>query len=387
VRWKSEKNWLNSNHCQWSFILMNIVSVRFWFFLLLLWIGAADVYSENHLIPCQSFYGSLSDLKLQQPPMRVLLVPLLSRDPHTTESPRWSERPARILEAFYRNRFNADVTQLRDVWSWTDYFRQVEQLARQSETFDRVMFISHGGFDGPVLKNAVFWQNFQVTGGKGKLLQYSEAQPGLKNVLSIDYDTAKSRVFSDYMATRWPELAPMKSDDIMHLLKGLEKQIQPLDYACFQNNCSQERLATSPEQQRGYRLELCERICREPLFEQKTSVEISPERFFHFTQSLSSLVTPDGLIFFGACNPGSAAPEKVVERDETELLITSTLGGGPHKSYVHLVSTVTDRLTAGPIGQSSAEDIVNRIILFETSRPQHNLCVVAPRKSDLVRNP
>jgi hypothetical protein len=360
--------------------LKNTVSIRFGVSLLLLWIYVSAVYSdENHLTPCQSFYGRLSDLKLQQPPMRVLLVPLLSRDPHTTESPRWSEQPARTLEAFYRNRFNADVTQLRDVWSWTDYFRQVEQLARHSPPFDRVMFISHGGFDGPVLKNAVFWQNFQITGNKGKLLQYSEAQPGLKNVLSITYDTEKSRVFSDYMASRWPELAPMKSDDILHLLKGLEKQIQPLDQACFQNYCSQERLATSPEQQRGYRLELCELICREPLFEQKTSVELSAERFFHFTKSLSSLTTPDGLIFFGTCNPGSAAPEKIVKRDETEFLINSTLGGGPHKSYVYLVSAVTDRLTAGPIGQSSAEDIVNRIIMFETRRPQHNLCVVAPQ--------
>jgi hypothetical protein len=180
------------------------------------------------------------------------------------------------------------------------------------------------------------------------------------------------------MASRWRELAPMKSTDVWHLLKGLEKQIQPLDNVCFQNYCSPERLATSPEQQRGYRLNLCELICREPLFEQKTSVEISPERFFHFTKSLSSLVTEDGLIFFGACNPGSAAPERVVERDETEFLINSTLGGGPHKSYVHLVSAVTGRVTAGPIGDSSAEDIINRVVMLETRRPQRNLCIVAP---------
>jgi hypothetical protein len=154
--------------------------------------------------------------------------------------------------------------------------------------------------------------------------------------------------------------------------------LQPLDYACFQNYCSADRLATSPEDQRGYRLELCERICREPLFEQKTSVDISPERFFHFTKSLSSLASSDGLIFFGACNPGSAAPVKVLEKDETELLINSNLASGPHKTYVHLVSTVTGRVTAGPIGDSSAEDIVNRVIMFESGRPQYNLCIVEP---------
>ncbi len=347
--------------------------------LLLLWIYTANVYSEeNRQMSCETSHSRSNDLRLQQPPRRVLLVPLLSRGPHTTENPRWPEQPARTLKAFYRNRFNADVTQLRDVWSWTDYYRQVEQIMQQQPPFDRVMFIGHGGFDGPILKNAVFWQNFKVTGSKGELIQYSEAQPGLKNVLSITFDAEKNRIFSDYMISHWSEFAPMKSTDIWHQLKGLEKQLQPLNHICYQQYCSPNQLATNTEQQREYRLNLCELICREPLFEQKTAVELSPERFFHFTNSLSSLVTADGLIFFGACNPGSAAPEKVVEKDETGLLINSTLAGGPHKSYVHLVSAATDHIIAGPVGQSSAEDIVNRIIMFETGRPQYNLCIVTP---------
>jgi len=210
------------------------------------------------------------------------------------------------------------------------------------------------------------------------LLQHSETQPGLMNVLSITYDTEKNHIFSDYMASRWPELAPMKFADIWHLLTGLEKQLLPLDSACFQRYCSPDRLATRQGQQLEYQLYLCELFCRESLFQLKTSVELSPERFFHFTKSLSSLVTVDGMIFFGACNPGSAAPEKVVELNKTEFLINSTLAGGPHKSYVHLVSAATGRITAGPIGESSAEDMVNRIIMFETGRPQRYLCVVAP---------
>jgi len=356
----------------------NIVSIRLLVFLLL-WICATDVYSAaSHLKSCRSIYNKLSGLPLRQPPSRVLLVPLLSLVPHTTESPRWSEQPARVLEAFYRKRFNADVQQLRDIWDWTDYYRQVEQIQRQIPTFDRVIFISHGGFDGPVLENAVFWQDFRVTGGKGSLLQFSESQPGLKHVLSINYDAQKNRTFSDYMSTHYRELAQLKSTEIWERLKGVEKQLQPLDYACFQNYCSADRLSASPEEQRGYRLELCERICREPLFEQKTYAEISKERFFHFTQSLSSLASANGLIFFGACNPGSAAPANVKEEDETELLINSSLAGGPHQTYVHLVSAATGRVTAGPIGDSSAEDIVNRVIMFETGRPQYNLCIVDP---------
>lgn len=247
----------------------------------------------------------------------------------------------------------------------------------QSATFDRVIFISHGGFDGPVLKNAVFKQELQITGNKGEFFLLSESQPGLKNALTVTYDTQKNRIFSDYMVSRWRELAPMKPTEIWHQLKALEKQLQPLDGACYQRDCSPDKLAKIPEQQRGYRLDLCELICREPLFELKKSVEISPERFFQFTQSLSSLATADGLIFFGACNPGSAAPVKIPEKDETEYLINSSLAGGPHLSYVHLVSAATGRVVAGPIGDSSAEDIVNRIIMFESGRPQRNLCIVA----------
>ncbi|MEC4748459.1 hypothetical protein [Methylomicrobium sp. Wu6] len=359
---------------------MNLIThIRFLVSLLLLWIGTADVYGhESHLSSCQPFHGSLNNLHFRNPPRRVLLAPLLSRDPHTTESPRWSEQPAHILKAFYRDRYHADVTVLRDVWNWNDFYQEVEQIMRQSPPFDRIIFISHGGFDGPVLKNVVFWQNLEIIGGKGKLLQYSEAQPGLKNVLSVTYDTENNPVFSDYMATRWPELATMKRGDVLRYLKGLEKQIQPLDRACYDRYCSPDRLATSPENLHEARREICQTICRKPLFDLKNSAEISPERFFHFTKTLSSLAAADGMIFFGACNPGSAAPEKMQEKDETELLINSTLAGGPHKSYVHLVSKATGRIAAGPIGESSAEDIVNRVIMLETRRPQRNLCIATP---------
>ena len=355
------------------------MSIRFLVSLLLLGICAAEVYSEeNHEMSCRPFYGSSSDLKLQQPPRRVLLVPLLSRDPFANGSSRWSEQPARTLEVFYRNQFNVTVKQLRDVWSWKDYYQQVEQIVRQSPPFDRVIFIGHGGFDGPILNNAEYWHSFEVKGNKGKLLQFSEAQPGLKNVWSITYDTEKNHIFSDYMASRWPELASMKFSDIWHLLTALEKQLLPLNRACFQRYCSLDRLAARLGQQLEYQLYLCDILCRESLFKIKTSEELSSERFFHFAKSLSSLVTADGLIFFGSCNPGSAAPKKVGKRNKIDLLINSTLAGGPYKSYVHLVSAVTGRIAAGPIGNSSAEDIVNRIIMFETGRPQRYLCIVAP---------
>lgn len=341
--------------------------------------GSANVYSDPyHLKSCRAFQGKLSDLELHESPNQVLLIPLLSKDPHTTETPRWSEQPARVLKTFYRNRFNSQVQVLHDIWNWSDYYRQIEQLAQDSPRFDRIIFISHGGFDGPVMKNAVFWQKHQVTGTKGELIQLSEAQPGLLNKMAITYDIEKNRVFSDYMASSLNDFESMKSADIFQRLKALEMRLQPLDQSCFDRYCGADKLANSPERLKPYRLDICERTCREPLFEQKNSAEISAERFFNFTKSLSSLLAEDGLIFFGTCNPGSAAPKKEDEPDTTELLINSNLAGGPHKTYVHLVSAATGRVTAGPIGKSSAEDIIDRVMLFENNRAQRHLCIALP---------
>jgi hypothetical protein len=347
--------------------------------LFLLETYTANVHSDEHSVrPCLPYSVKLSHLELQQPPRRVLLVPLLSGNEDIDENPRWPEQPARDLATFYRSRFHATVKQLRDVWSWTDYYQQVEQLVQQGASFDRIIFISHGGYDGPVLKNAVYLQEHKITGNIGKLLLLSEAQPGLKNVLSLTYDTQKNRQFSDYMAAHWQDLASMEFDAIWQQLTEYEIQIQPLDNSCYQRYCSTEKLALKPPQQREYQQHLCELICRKSLFDIKKSVELSSERFFHFATSLKSLLPEDGLIFFGACNPGSAAPGKVVLKDETELLINSTLAGGPHMSYVHLVCDASGHITLGPVGDSSGEDVVNRIIQFESNRPQHHLCIVAP---------
>lgn len=355
------------------------MSIRNFLSILLMGIYAANVQGKEHSVqPCLPYSVKLSDLKLQQPPRHVLLVPLLKGVEDINENPRWPEKPARDLAAFYQNRFNASVKQLRDIWSWTDYYQQVEQLVQQGASFDRIIFISHGGYDGPVLKNAVYLKEHKITGKTGKLLLLSEAQPGLKNVLSLTYDTEKNHLFSEYMATHWEDLALMEFDDIWQHLTGYEKQIQPLDNNCYQRYCSTERLASWPPQQREYQQHLCELICRKSLFDIKNSVELSAERFFLFTNSLKSLLLENGLIFFGACNPGSVAPEKVVRKDETDLLINSTLAGGPHMSYVHLVSDASGNITLGPVGDSSGEDVVKRIIEFESNHRQNHLCIVVP---------
>lgn len=353
----------------------NSVSSRF-LVACLLWFCTNSVFSEEKpTLSCQSVRGALSYSQL---PKRVLLVPLLSGDADTLAGERWAEQPAGIIAAFYRNRFNADVKQLHDVWSWEDYYQQVRQMLQRSPPFDRVVFIGHGGFDGPVLKNKVFWQNYMTTGVNGQLLQFSEAQPGLRNVLSISYNVEKNKEFKDYIAAHWVELARMSTGEIWRSLKGLEKHLQPLDSACFNRYCAPDKLATTRQETHASRINLCELVCREPLFNLRSYAELSPERLLLFTNTLNSLVTADGLIFFGACNPGSEAPDIVPKPGSVGLLINSTVAGGPYQSYVHLISSATDRVTAGPIGESSAGDIIKRIILFETNQPQHYLCVVAP---------
>ncbi|EIC28849.1 MULTISPECIES: hypothetical protein [Methylomicrobium] len=341
--------------------------------------GSADVYADPyHSKSCRAFQGKLTDLKLHESPKRVLLIPLLSRDPDAKESPRWPEQPARVLKTFYKNRFNSEVQILHDIWNWSDYYPQVERLALESPPFDRIIFISHGGFDGPVMKNAVFRQKHRINGDKGELVQLSEAQPGLLNRMEVTYGLTKNRVFSDYIASNLDHFKSMKSSDIFQQLKNLEMRLQPLDQSCFERYCGPDKLANSPARLKPYRLDICERTCREPLFQQKNSADISSERFFAFTKSLDSLLTKNGLIFFGTCNPGSTAPQKEDEPDTTELLINSRLAGGPHKTYVHLVSAATGRVAAGPIGKSSAEDIIHRVTLFENNRAQRRLCIALP---------
>ena len=78
--------------------------------IVLISIYTANVQGDEHSTkPCLPYSVKLSDLNLQQPPRRVLLVPLLSGELDSKQNPRWPEQPARLLEAFYRNRFNVSV--------------------------------------------------------------------------------------------------------------------------------------------------------------------------------------------------------------------------------------------------------------------------------------
>ncbi|MGR8980453.1 MAG: hypothetical protein ACU84H_10240 [Gammaproteobacteria bacterium] len=350
----------------------NAIARFLFLFVLGMWAGQAD----SRAIRFESCRPNvtLSQLPVRHSPKRVLLVPLLSRDPYINQSDRWPEQPAFALASFYRQKFHAEVKLMRSVRRWKDYYRQAEIL-QNSAPFDRVIFISHGGFDGPVLKNSAYWHNLTIKDGKGELIQLSEAQPGLKNVVKITYDVGNNQKFSDFMAARWQELETMTNKEIRQWLKEVERNIQPLDQACYDRYCSADKLASGPAELVESRRDLCQTVCRKALFEIKSYSESSHERFALFTDSLKSLTPTNGLIFFGTCNPGSADPETDPYLDDPEFLIDSTLFGGPHKTYVHLINVATGRAAAGPIGNSSAEDIVNRVEMLENNHPQRFLCI------------
>jgi hypothetical protein len=312
-------------------------------------------------------------------PTRVLLIPLLRKDPDSAENERWPERPAAEIEAFYRTSFSAQVTWLRDVRKWEDYYRKADMLAQRSAPFDRVILIGHGGYDGPILNGHIIQNALTIEGDHAKATRIVEAQPGVAEIFTVTYDIRQNREFSSFMDGRWKELSRKDSTEIRNILISKERRLQPLDTACLQRQCSAAMLASIPnDTDRDLKRAACESICRVPLFVLRSFEELSPERFRNFVQSLRSLVKPNGLIVLGMCNPGSSVPERESPWDVGGALVHSKLASGPHQTYVHLLATATGRSVAGPIGKTSAEDVVNRVKLFEERRPQRYLRIVAP---------
>ena len=329
--------------------------------------------------PAAEEHRCQSESTLVRSPTRVLIIPLLRKDPDSEENERWPEQPAAQIETFYRTRFSAQVTSLRDIRVWTDYYRQADQQIRQSASFDRVIFIGHGGFDGPILNGHIVQNALTIEGDQAKATRTVEAQPGLEELLTVTYSINQNREFSRFMDGRWKELSRKDPAEIRNILMTKERRLQPLDTACLARQCSTAMLASIPnDADRDIKRAACESICRVPLFVLRSFDELAPERFRNFVRSLRSLVKPNGLIVLGMCNPGSRVPERESPWDVGGALVHSSLASGPHQTYVHLLAAATGRTIAGPIGKTSAEDVVDRITWFEERRSQRYLRIVAP---------
>lgn len=341
--------------------------------LVILGIGFGSVDAQEP--SCASAVGNatcerLGDASALRRPKRVLIVPLLHKREESMESARWPENPAAGIAHFYRSAYGAGVESVRDIRTWTDYYRQMDRLVQRSASFDRVVLIGHGGFDGLVLDAAVFREGLAMEDTVATLSRGIESQPGLQQSVTITYDVTLNPVFSQYIAEHRPELVKPDADPIREA-EALEARVQPLHQACA-NRCLSESAGDS------VRVAACEWVCRDPLFSAKSAEELAPERFLLFIASLRNLVAEDGLIVIGSCNPGTVAKKGEHPWDTEGMLVHSALAGGPHQSYVHLLAAATGRAVAGPIGKIGADDMAAFVAMLESNRSHRHLRLVVP---------
>lgn len=328
---------------------------------------------------CQEGSSQLSDFTIRRAPKDILLVPLLYRNPDVVrENAHWPEPYARRLEAFYRARYHARVTFLRNIRTWKDYYTQTDELRQRGARFDRAIFIAHGGYDGPILNTDILREDRTQQGEQIQVLQLTEAQPGNQHVIALSYKPHENPAFAEYVDRNWQALLQMPPNEAKATLRRMRQQLQPVDNICFNKFCPSSKLQAMPEASRKERLDSCDQVCRKSLYDIKYYEEASEARFSLYADSLRDLVKADGLIFLGECNAGTATPKQYSHWDTPGIVVSSKIAGGPYQNYVHLLSNATTRTVAGPIGKSSAEDIVKRIMALENNHEQRYLCVAQP---------
>ncbi|MCX7087719.1 MAG: hypothetical protein NTV00_06650 [Methylococcales bacterium] len=337
---------------------------------------------ESASLTCQPEVHRLSEYNVRKAPKKVLLVPLLYRNPdNPRENEQWPEPTARSLNDFYRGQFKTQVHWMRNVRSWQDYYQQTDALIQQGEHFDRVIFIAHGGFDGPILRNEIISETRVIDGDKATVMQVSEAQPGNEHVVSITNSVSKNPAFNAYVTNNWQEILTLPETEVRARLKQQHQLMQPMDMACYTKFCDAKKLSGLTPDTHKLRLDTCERVCRPSLYEVKYYEQASEQRFGLFVNSLKKLVHEDGLIFMGECNAGTPAPKQYSHWDTPGIVVSSKLAGGPYLNYVNLISSATGRLVAGPIGSSSAADVIKRIMALENNHEQRFLCMAQPSVS------
>lgn len=313
-------------------------------------------------------------------PRSILLVPLLKGFEDEPGSETWPIRPVAQLADFYRRRFHARTMRLPGVRTWNGFLEKAGRLRERGESFDRVILVGHGGLDGPILNEDLIVRERAEDGGAGRAVRALEYQPGLVDTLTIRYDAVHNPAFAAELAQRWNDLAEEAPDEVARTLRQLESRVEPPDPACFAYHCPPGLLDSIPgASRREDKRRVCEWVCRRPLLHEfRREERADPARFARYADSLSALAGPGALIVIGSCNPGTGLPKTGDLRDTGGLLAGSTLAGGPHETYLHLLAAATGRFAAGPIGQASAEDIVARVRRYELGGPSRNFRLVAP---------
>lgn len=363
--------------------LFFIIRPWLWVIMLLLLSLEKNSYAADNwsALTCTPEEHRLSEYAVKQTARRVLLVPLLYRNPDNVgEHENWPEPSARRLNEFYRAR-GTQVHWLRNVRTWQDYYDQTDELAERNLQFDRVIFIAHGGFDGPLLRNEILSETRETKGDQAKILQISESQPGNEHVVSITNSVSKNKAFNDYVTTHWQDLLKLPETQVRASLKAQHQALQAMDMKCYDKFCSAKKMQNLVGAARQARLDTCERVCRPSIYEVKYYEQVGEKRFWLFANSLRKLVHEDGLVFMGECNAGTPTPKQYTHWDTPGIVVSSKLADGPYHNYVNLLSAATGRMVAGPIGSSSADDVVKRIIALESNHNQRFLCMAMPSKT------
>jgi hypothetical protein len=355
----------------YAMILQKLIPIGAW---LLFIMGSFSAHAQ--IISCQKPQEFMENASARSNPRHVLLIPLLKSYQGRPE--RWPEQAAKTLQHFYRHRFRSTVVWLANIRKWQDYYREIERLQSIGASFERIIFIGHGGFDGPILSPAIIRNEFTRKGTEGRAIRILESQPGLQEILSIHYRIDQNQEFSQFIASHWEDLAIQTTADVRRILAQQENQLTTPDTYCLQHLCPQP--VSSPSLNQPDHSKICETVCRIPLFLSHSGQHLAPERFSKFSQSLNDLSTTHSLIILGMCNPGSTVPEPETTWDTTGTLTRSDIANGPHLNYAQLLATTTRRQVVGPIGPISAAAIVARIKAFEIDKTRRVLHRVSPAR-------
>jgi hypothetical protein len=334
-------------------------------------------------------------------PRNVLLTPLLKK--YYSGEKKWMGDVAALrtataqLDAFYRGQ-GVTTTLVDNVWDWHDFATRFDDIAKTGVTYDRVIFIGFGGYDGPMLTETLLDASFEP----GTYRRVASWQPGVEQINLITYDVAESSEFSDFVAAHRDDLLDVQTD-FVSLVEG-HVQVDETCVASCVTQANQEAAACEPrcaqspscaglapdlaadcrsgcvaECQQEYvdppASAKCPAQCQHPTsYDRKEMTVLDEAGFDNFASLVRAVTSPAGLVILGHSNAAT-----LVDPAKGPRLVEHTFHGGPHKNYVDLLADATGRFVTGPIGQTAWQDAVERIKRLEGDQQQHYLHIAKPR--------
>jgi hypothetical protein len=330
------------------------------------------------------------------------MLPMLERK--TNGDPWQSEvsaflNAARQLTQFYQAR-GAKVDTVPDVWTGTDLTTKLGALAAQGRTYDRVISIGHGGYDGPALTHEVLEASFEP----GLLRRVSQFQFGNPTTVTLTYDPADSAEFSAFMAAN--ETAFLSNDSNLASALAMHYGTDPSCVASCISHKGEARetcadacpgspnCAMLPDDVRKDCIAGCQVECRREHFDDNDPADCAVQcmlprsyryqvdadfveaRFDVYANVVQGVTAPHGMVVLEHCNQGTHVA--VPANGDVNNLPQLAFHGGPHTSYVELMADAIGRFVGGPIGQTSWKDAIDRVEALEQDQDQRYFKIARP---------